>query len=173
MPVPPEKDLHQVLMFYGVNSNSTETAGPGLGPSLCSDHPGRVLAAWRKLLRRIARSGAEEEWCIMALNPPIPFNKPFIAGKELYYIAQAVTFGNISGDGHFTQQCRGSSRSGSGSRGPDDALVHRGPGDGGDALRPRAGRRGDPAVVHLRLDGQRGRPARRQARSSSTSGPTP
>ncbi len=35
----------------------------------------------------------------------IPFNKPFIAGKELYYIAQAVTLGNISGDGHFTQQC--------------------------------------------------------------------
>ena len=35
----------------------------------------------------------------------IPFNKPFIAGKELYYIAQAVTFGNIGGDGHFTQQC--------------------------------------------------------------------
>ncbi len=35
----------------------------------------------------------------------IPFNKPFIAGKELYYIAQAVAFGNIAGDGHFTQQC--------------------------------------------------------------------
>lgn len=35
----------------------------------------------------------------------IPFNKPFIAGKELYYIAQAVTLGNIGGDGHFTQQC--------------------------------------------------------------------
>jgi len=35
----------------------------------------------------------------------IPFNKPFIAGKELYYIAQAVTLGNISGDGHFTQAC--------------------------------------------------------------------
>jgi len=35
----------------------------------------------------------------------IPFNKPFIAGKELYYIAQAVTFGNISGDGHFTKAC--------------------------------------------------------------------
>ena len=33
----------------------------------------------------------------------IPFNKPFIAGKELYYIAQAVTLGNIGGDGHFTQ----------------------------------------------------------------------
>lgn len=35
----------------------------------------------------------------------IPFNKPFIAGKELYYIAQAVTMGNISGDGHYTQKC--------------------------------------------------------------------
>jgi dTDP-4-amino-4,6-dideoxygalactose transaminase len=35
----------------------------------------------------------------------IPFNKPFIAGKELYYIAQAVTMGNIGGDGHFTRAC--------------------------------------------------------------------
>jgi len=35
----------------------------------------------------------------------IPFNKPFIAGKELYYIAQAVTFNNLAGDGHFTRQC--------------------------------------------------------------------
>jgi hypothetical protein len=26
----------------------------------------------------------------------IPFNKPFIAGKELHYIAQAVTLGNIA-----------------------------------------------------------------------------
>lgn len=35
----------------------------------------------------------------------IPFNKPFIAGKELYYIAQAVTLGNIGGDGTFTRSC--------------------------------------------------------------------
>ncbi len=35
----------------------------------------------------------------------IPFNRPYIAGKELYYVAQAVTFGNISGDGVFTQRC--------------------------------------------------------------------
>jgi dTDP-4-amino-4,6-dideoxygalactose transaminase len=40
-----------------------------------------------------------------AMQLRIPFNKPFIAGKELYYIAQAVTFGNIGGDGHFTQKC--------------------------------------------------------------------
>jgi dTDP-4-amino-4,6-dideoxygalactose transaminase len=39
------------------------------------------------------------------LKKPIPFNKPFIAGKELHYIAKAVTLGNISGDGLFTQQC--------------------------------------------------------------------
>jgi dTDP-4-amino-4,6-dideoxygalactose transaminase len=37
--------------------------------------------------------------------PHIPFNKPFIAGKELYYIARAVALANISGDGHFTRQC--------------------------------------------------------------------
>lgn len=35
----------------------------------------------------------------------IPFNKPFIAGKELFYIAQAVTFGNLAGDGPFTKRC--------------------------------------------------------------------
>jgi dTDP-4-amino-4,6-dideoxygalactose transaminase len=41
----------------------------------------------------------------MPSPPRIPFNKPFIAGKELYYIAQAVTRGNISGDGYYTQEC--------------------------------------------------------------------
>jgi len=36
----------------------------------------------------------------------IPFNKPFIAGKELYYMAQAVlTEGHLSGDGEFTKRC--------------------------------------------------------------------
>jgi hypothetical protein len=35
----------------------------------------------------------------------IPFNKPFVAGKELYHIAQAVTFGNLGGDGYFTKKC--------------------------------------------------------------------
>jgi dTDP-4-amino-4,6-dideoxygalactose transaminase len=38
-------------------------------------------------------------------NSHIPFNKPFVAGKELYYIAQAVTMGNLGGDGHFTKKC--------------------------------------------------------------------
>ncbi|MDX1965374.1 MAG: dTDP-4-amino-4,6-dideoxygalactose transaminase [Pirellulales bacterium] len=39
------------------------------------------------------------------MTPRIPFNRPFIAGKELFYIAQAVTQGKIAGDGHFTKEC--------------------------------------------------------------------
>lgn len=35
----------------------------------------------------------------------IPFNKPFVVGKELYYIAQAVQQGHLSGDGMFTSKC--------------------------------------------------------------------
>jgi dTDP-4-amino-4,6-dideoxygalactose transaminase len=41
------------------------------------------------------------------MAPRIPFNKPFIAGKELYYIAQAVASGRIAADGHFTKLCAG------------------------------------------------------------------
>lgn len=36
----------------------------------------------------------------------IPFNKPFVAGKELYYISQAVMEGHLSGNGPFTKQCQ-------------------------------------------------------------------
>ncbi len=39
------------------------------------------------------------------MSSGIPFNKPFMVGKELSYIAHAVTLGNIAADGHFTQQC--------------------------------------------------------------------
>jgi len=35
----------------------------------------------------------------------IPFNKPFIVGKELYNIAQAVVESHLSGNGPFTEQC--------------------------------------------------------------------
>ncbi|MEW6468163.1 MAG: dTDP-4-amino-4,6-dideoxygalactose transaminase [Bacteroidota bacterium] len=35
----------------------------------------------------------------------IPYNKPFIIGKELEYIRQAVESGKISGDGDFTKKC--------------------------------------------------------------------
>lgn len=35
----------------------------------------------------------------------IPFNKPFLTGKETEYIRQAVANGKISGDGSFTKKC--------------------------------------------------------------------
>ena len=35
----------------------------------------------------------------------IPFNKPYLSGRELEYIAQAVASGKISGDGEFTKKC--------------------------------------------------------------------
>lgn len=35
----------------------------------------------------------------------IPFNKSYIAGRELYHVAQAVANGDIKGGGPFTQQC--------------------------------------------------------------------
>lgn len=37
----------------------------------------------------------------------IPFNKPFLVGKELYYVAQAVMGGHLSGNGPFTRKCHG------------------------------------------------------------------
>ena len=36
----------------------------------------------------------------------IPFNKPFLAGKELYYIAQSVLSGHTAGNGTFTKKCQ-------------------------------------------------------------------
>jgi dTDP-4-amino-4,6-dideoxygalactose transaminase len=35
----------------------------------------------------------------------IPFNQPFIVGKELHYISQAVFEGHLAGDGAFTKKC--------------------------------------------------------------------
>lgn len=38
-------------------------------------------------------------------NDTIPFNKPFLHGRELVYISQSVASGKISGDGVFTKKC--------------------------------------------------------------------
>ncbi|WP_404827606.1 dTDP-4-amino-4,6-dideoxygalactose transaminase [Delftia acidovorans] len=35
----------------------------------------------------------------------IPFNKPYMTGKELWYIAQAHAHGHLAGDGKFTKNC--------------------------------------------------------------------
>ncbi|MCP4009095.1 MAG: dTDP-4-amino-4,6-dideoxygalactose transaminase [Proteobacteria bacterium] len=36
----------------------------------------------------------------------IPFNKPYMTGKELWYIAQAHSAGHMAGDGAFTKKCQ-------------------------------------------------------------------
>lgn len=35
----------------------------------------------------------------------IPFNRPYMTGKELWYVAQAHARGHLAGDGVFTRQC--------------------------------------------------------------------
>ena len=39
-------------------------------------------------------------------NMKIVFNKPYLTGKEMHYIYQAVYSGKISGNGEFTQRCQ-------------------------------------------------------------------
>lgn len=36
----------------------------------------------------------------------IPFNKPYLTGKEMHYMYQAVYSGKISGNGMFTKKCQ-------------------------------------------------------------------
>lgn len=52
------------------------------------------MADYRKMNRKFA-----------FMNRQIPFNKPFLTGKETQYIEQAVAAGKISGDGEFSIKC--------------------------------------------------------------------
>ena len=36
----------------------------------------------------------------------IPFNKPYLTGKEAHYMYQAVFTGHLSGNGYFTKKCQ-------------------------------------------------------------------
>jgi dTDP-4-amino-4,6-dideoxygalactose transaminase len=36
----------------------------------------------------------------------IPFNKPYLTGKEVHYIYDAVNSGKLSGNGKYTQKCQ-------------------------------------------------------------------
>ncbi|QLA20291.1 dTDP-4-amino-4,6-dideoxygalactose transaminase [Desulfolutivibrio sulfoxidireducens] len=40
------------------------------------------------------------------MNFKVPFNRPFIAGRELHYITQAVRQGHLSGDGYYSKRCQ-------------------------------------------------------------------
>lgn len=46
----------------------------------------------------------------------VPFNKPFMTGRELAYIARAHERGQLAGDGFFTEQCHAWLREHTGSR---------------------------------------------------------
>jgi len=37
--------------------------------------------------------------------PPVPFNRPAVAGREREYMEQALAAGHLSGDGAFTARC--------------------------------------------------------------------
>lgn len=41
------------------------------------------------------------------MNKRIPFNWPYMTGKELYYIAESHFNGRLAGDGPFTKRCHG------------------------------------------------------------------
>jgi dTDP-4-amino-4,6-dideoxygalactose transaminase len=36
----------------------------------------------------------------------VPFNRPFVAGKELIYIRDALRKDQLAGDGFFTKKCQ-------------------------------------------------------------------
>lgn len=40
------------------------------------------------------------------MNYKIPFNKPYLTGKEMHYMYDAVNTGKISGNGKYTQKCQ-------------------------------------------------------------------
>ncbi len=40
------------------------------------------------------------------MTPTIPFNRPWLCGRELHYIAQAIQSGHSSGNGAFTGRCQ-------------------------------------------------------------------
>lgn len=58
----------------------------------------------------------------MTARPTIPFNKPFMTGRELYNIAEAHFNGMLAGDGPFTRRCHALLESRSGA--PKVLLTH-------------------------------------------------
>ena len=102
-----------------------------------------------------------------ALRPlpaPIPFNRPALFGREMQYIAQAILEGHAAGDGAFTKRCQRCSSRASALKRHCSPPPARTPWRWRPAARHRARRRGHRPVVHVRLDGERLRPARRDDR---------
>jgi dTDP-4-amino-4,6-dideoxygalactose transaminase len=58
----------------------------------------------------------------------IPFNKPFITGREIEYITSAISNSGIAADGHFTRRCAELLAIAFNTQSADDFIVHRGVG---------------------------------------------
>ena len=64
----------------------------------------------------------------------IPFNKPYMTGKELWYVSQAHASGHLAGDGIFTKKCNAWLEHRIGCRESiADAFLHGCAGNGGDS----------------------------------------
>ena len=95
----------------------------------------------------------------------IPFNRSSTLGKELQYIAETLSRRPDRRRSDFHETVRGAA--GTTHRGAAraaDHLMHACAGNGRAAAGTAAWRRSHRAVVHVRVDGQRVRPARRDAR---------
>ena len=94
----------------------------------------------------------------------VPFNVPFATGDELANIERGRARAAHLERRTLLEAVRALARGAAAeSAGSPRALVHCGSRDVRSAARGGAGRRGHPAVLHLRVDGQRLRAARRNA----------
>ena len=52
-------------------------------------------------MRPRSRSGPQGELAVSM----VPFNRPYVSGREFDYIKEAIAQGHLSGDGAFTRRC--------------------------------------------------------------------
>jgi len=85
----------------------------------------------------------------------VPFNKPYMTGKELAYIAQAHRNSALAGNGRVYQGVPALAREPDGSRQRDaGAFLYRGTGNVGNPGRHGAGDEVIMPSFHLRLHGE-------------------
>jgi dTDP-4-amino-4,6-dideoxygalactose transaminase len=67
--------------------------------------PGQVAIHSSSKLRSSEVKSNDADERQLAACERIPFNRPFVAGREFRYISEAVSNGNLAGDGTFTKRC--------------------------------------------------------------------
>ncbi len=132
---------------------------------------GFTITKHRGLVSPVAMSAADTA-ATERKTAEIPFNRAARAGNEQAYIDQAIEFGPPRRRRPVHPGLQRAAGGVAGLARPAGAFLHRGAGDGRHPRRHRARRRGDHALLHLRLHRERLRPARRACPCSSTSGAT-